>query len=95
MLGGCTAIKAPPVSFGKRAIMPKSPHLPESGVDGHSPGGPDPAAPPSRVDTAHYIEEMAGELSRLARNANLELLAYLLDMVKLEARKNTGRFNPP
>jgi hypothetical protein len=34
---------------------------------------------------------MAGELADLARRSNLDLLAYLLDMAKLEARKNSGR----
>ncbi len=51
--------------------------------------------PPSGTDTAHYIEEMARELSHLARSSKLDLLAYLLDMVRLEARKNTGRISGP
>ena len=76
--------------------MPKSPHLPPGGVQGAVPqgsGAPNPV--PSRSDTARYIEEMAGELSHLARSSNLELLAYLLDIARLEARKNTGRVSAP
>jgi hypothetical protein len=39
----------------------------------------------SAAETAQYISEFASELSYLAREAKLELLAYLLDMARLEA----------
>jgi hypothetical protein len=39
-----------------------------------------------RRDVAQYIEKMAGELSSLARQSNLDLLAYFLDMTRVEAR---------
>lgn len=39
----------------------------------------------SKAETAQYIAEFAAELSYLAREARLDLLAYLLDMAKLEA----------
>lgn len=43
-------------------------------------GRPDPKA------TADYIQELTGELSQLANEAGLDLLAYLLDMVCVEAK---------
>lgn len=36
-------------------------------------------------ETARYIAEFSAELSFLARQAKLDLLAYLLDMARLEA----------
>jgi hypothetical protein len=37
------------------------------------------------AETARYVAEFSAELSYLARKANLDLLAYLLDMARLEA----------
>lgn len=37
------------------------------------------------ADTAKYIAEFTAELSYLARRDGLDLLAYLLDMARLEA----------
>ncbi len=37
------------------------------------------------AETARYIAEITAELSFLARRSKLDLLAYLLDMSKLEA----------
>jgi hypothetical protein len=39
----------------------------------------------SPMETAQYVAEFSAELSYLARKANLDLLAYLLDMARLEA----------
>ena len=39
----------------------------------------------SSVETAQYIVEFTAELSYLARQTRLDLLAYLLDMARLEA----------
>ena len=39
----------------------------------------------SSTETAQYVAEFSAELSYLARKANLDLLAYLLDMARLEA----------
>lgn len=39
----------------------------------------------SPAEIAHYIAEFSAELSFLARQARLDLLAYLLDMARLEA----------
>jgi len=39
----------------------------------------------STTETAQYIAEFSAELSYLAREAKFELLAYLLDMARLEA----------
>lgn len=39
----------------------------------------------SPPETARYIAEFTAELSYLARQSRLDLLAYLLDMARLEA----------
>ncbi|WP_230532130.1 hypothetical protein [Microvirga roseola] len=39
----------------------------------------------SSAETAQYVAEFSAELSYLARRAQLVLLAYLLDMARLEA----------
>lgn len=39
----------------------------------------------SPMETAQFIAEFSAELSFLARQVRLDLLAYLLDMVRLEA----------
>ncbi len=39
----------------------------------------------STQETAQYISEFSAELSSLARETKLDLLAYLLDMARLEA----------
>ncbi|WP_262267851.1 MULTISPECIES: hypothetical protein [Microvirga] len=39
----------------------------------------------SVTETAEYISEFSAVLSSLAREAKLDLLAYLLDMARLEA----------
>lgn len=44
-----------------------------------------PGSAMSAAETAQYVAEFSAELSYLARKANLDLLAYLLDMARLEA----------
>ncbi|MGO4571045.1 hypothetical protein [Microvirga sp. 2TAF3] len=39
----------------------------------------------SSAETAQYIAEFAAELSFMARKSKLDLLAYLLDMARMEA----------
>jgi hypothetical protein len=41
----------------------------------------------SAAETAQYIAEFTAELSYLARRTKLDLLAYLLDMARLEAAR--------
>ena len=41
----------------------------------------------SMTETAQYIAEFTAELSYLARQTRLDLLAYLLDMARLEAAR--------
>lgn len=41
----------------------------------------------SAAETAQYIAEFTAELSYLARQTKLDLLAYLLDMARLEAAR--------
>jgi hypothetical protein len=43
------------------------------------------AAAPDRHDTARYIAALSAELSILARQVDLELLSYFLEMARMEA----------
>jgi hypothetical protein len=45
----------------------------------------------SPEETARYIAEFSAELSYLARRSKLDLLAYLLDMARLEASGLAGK----
>jgi hypothetical protein len=64
------------------------------GADG---AGSVPGGTASPADVARYIAEFSAELSCLAREAKLDLLAYLLDMARHEAvelsrpQQGTGR----
>jgi hypothetical protein len=42
-------------------------------------------------DAARYITGLAGDLATIARDAELDLLAYLLDVVRLEAGRTARR----
>ncbi len=44
-------------------------------------------------DVAVYISQMSDEMSRMARANGLDLLAYFLDMARLEARARSGKFD--
>jgi hypothetical protein len=46
-------------------------------------GAPEP--PGNRAETAAYIADLSAHLATLARRENFSTLAYLLDMVRLEA----------
>jgi len=69
--------KAPP-----RALSASSPH--DSETAGQAPG---PFGGMSDTETAQYIAEFTAELAYLARQTKLDLLAYLLDMARLEAAR--------
>lgn len=45
------------------------------------------AAVPTRAQTARYVADMTVELARMARAADLPLVAYFLDMTHQEARE--------
>jgi hypothetical protein len=73
-------------------------------ISNHQPGCP-PDAPSgddeeglratwSADEAAHYIAELAGELAGIARGTKLDLVAYLLDIVRLEAARTARRINP-
>ena len=46
-----------------------------------------------RPDTARYIASLADELARLARRHDLNSLAYILDMARLEAAELSTRLS--
>lgn len=62
---------------------------------GRLPAEPDKPDPALALESAQYIAQMSAELATMARNVNLDLLAYFLDMARLEAtssmRKLEGR----
>jgi len=58
-----------------RETSPSKPHF----VEGRAAVGPD------RHDTARYIAALSAELSILARQVDLELLSYFLEMARMEA----------
>jgi hypothetical protein len=65
-----------------RILNAPSPHDEQDPIEvmnGHS------ASSMSTAETARYIAEFTAELSYLARQSKLDLLAYLLDMARLEA----------
>lgn len=65
-----------------RALQVPSPHdEPDLADVTHGRAG----AKMSTAETAQYIAEFTAELSYLARQSKLDLLAYLLDMARLEA----------
>ncbi|MFO1148883.1 MAG: hypothetical protein U1E62_10965 [Alsobacter sp.] len=50
------------------------------------------AATRNIAETAHYVAQLSGELAGMARTAKLDVLAYFLEMAKVEAEtaRRTG-----
>lgn len=46
-------------------------------------------------EVATYVSQMAGEMAAMARTARLDLLAYFLEMARIEANANSGKINEP
>lgn len=73
------------MSMDRRTTLAKSTH------------GPGPATavaianPVERADIAAYIAQLSGELAGLARTSRFDLLAYFLEMARLEAMSQSGR----
>ena len=44
-------------------------------------------------EVATYVSQMAGEMAVMARSARLDLLAYFLEMARIEANANSGKIN--
>ena len=67
--------------------------MPDAGPRGNeSVVEPPPVRMPAKAyATADYIHDMTGELGRIASEAGLDLLAYLLEMVRIEARHLKNR----
>jgi hypothetical protein len=63
-----------------------------AGVDSRGEAGSSPArGTAGPVDTALYIADLSGELAQMARQAKLDLVAYLLDLTRLEAARTGQR----
>ncbi|KAA2235301.1 hypothetical protein [Salinarimonas soli] len=52
--------------------------------------GPE-TAPPDPVAAAEYVAAMTNELAALSRRSGLDLLAYFLDIARLEALEQARR----
>jgi hypothetical protein len=72
---------------GPRADEPKRLGTPP----GPPPPSPEPTDPTLALESAQYIAQMSGELASMARNANLDLLAYFLDMARVEATSSARK----
>ena len=48
---------------------------------------------PAGPESAAYIADLASEMARMARGSGLEVLAYLLDMARLEAETTVLRLS--
>jgi hypothetical protein len=48
-------------------------------------------APQTPREVAIYIGDMTGHLARMARNAGLDALAYVLEMAMMEAQAEAGK----
>lgn len=44
---------------------------------------------------ALYVSQMAGEMAAMARSARLDLLAYFLEMARIEATARSGKATDP
>lgn len=55
------------------------------------PASAEPAPTPDPVATAEYVVAMTTELSALSRRSGLDLLAYFLDIARLEALEQARR----
>ena len=52
---------------------------------------PAPTDPMLALQAAQYIAQMSAELAVMARSANLDLLAYFLDMARVEATSSVHK----
>jgi hypothetical protein len=62
-----------------------------------APSGDDQDGPHATWDAdeaAQYIADLAGELAGIARGTKLDLVAYLLDIVRLEAARTARPIKP-
>ncbi|WP_342362291.1 hypothetical protein [Terrarubrum flagellatum] len=57
------------------------PHAPEENASGFNAG-----TQQSERDIAIYVAHMTAEMAAMARTAKFDLLAYFLDMARIEAR---------
>jgi hypothetical protein len=64
-----------PIVFGQTSPT-------HSGVKEKAPQSLDPAV---REEISRYIAQMSGEMAVMARSAKLDVLAYFLEMAKIEA----------
>ena len=44
---------------------------------------------------ALYVSQMVGEMAAMARSARLDLLAYFLEMARIEATARSGKISDP
>ncbi len=49
----------------------------------------------SKVEVAAYVADLVADLARLARTHQLDMLSYLLEVARLEARNVAGQRDGP
>ena len=77
--------------------MPRDPRRPNHPADRPSlspAAGSSPDLRGSQHATADYIWELSQQLAAMATTVHLDLLAYLLDMVRIEADQIRARVTP-
>lgn len=82
----------PAVEISQPFRMSKADKHPSKAKDVQEPARIPSLRPKDRTsvdETARYIAEFTAELAYLAQQAELDLLAYLLDMARLEATRST------
>lgn len=52
---------------------------------------PDRGEPVSARETARYIADLSGGMAELARGSGLDVMAYLLELVRLEAEETAQK----
>lgn len=73
-----------PIPAHRAAVTPR----PDPQISRHT------AEAPSQIEIAHYLAQMTGEMTRIASNANLRLVAYFLDMARAECELRAEGHRP-
>ncbi|HYF54836.1 MAG TPA: hypothetical protein VEA41_11310 [Salinarimonas sp.] len=68
-----------------------APKRPSAQTDLPAPGSTEPAPELDPVAAAEYVAALTTELSALSRRSGLDLLAYFLDIARLEALEQARR----
>ena len=83
------------VAFALKTGLSQAPTLVDP-ADMHQSGmGSAKMSPNEREDVAIYLAQITAELATLARGAQFDLLAYFLEMARIEAKGHATTFRAP